>query len=336
MASLRELAAASGISIRTITRVLKNKGYVHARTRAKVEATVRKLGYRPNLAARALKTARSHIVAVLTFTEDELRMAQVAALQERLGEADYLVSMHFQLELRQPGKTLGMLSEILDHEPAGLVVLGHNPLVGEKLLPVVAPGLERAGVPYVLLDPKGFNAPAQRYDSVLIDRGHGIREAVAYLARQGRQRIAFLGTHEERTRLDAYESAMAELGRKPVLLEYPGDDSAALRKAAKQLARRRDTKPDAVLAHSDYVAMAFLAGLHDAGTRVPEEVALVGFDDRPAARLTWPALTTIAQPLEEAGHAAAEILLGKLAGERKPAGGWTRTFPTRLVVRETA
>ena len=335
MATLRDLASESGVSIRTVNRVLKSAGYVHAKTRERVGAAVRKLGYKPNLAARSLKTARSHLVAVLAFTADELRMAQVAALEHRLRESDYLVSMSFQLEARRPGDVSNVLEEILRQNPAGIVVLGHDPFVGEKLLPVIAPALVRARVPYVLLDPKGFDAPPRKFDSVLIDRGHGVREAVAYLAKQGRQRIAFIGTPEERTRLNAYEGALRKLGRPQILLHYPGDDYEAIRLLGKRFPSRA-RHPDAVLAHSDYIAMAFLAGLHDAGTPVPEKIAVVGFDDRPAARLSWPALTTIAQPLNEAGHAAADIILRKIAGERQPAAGWTRTFPTRLVVRETA
>jgi LacI family transcriptional regulator len=335
MATLRDLAAASGVSIRTVNRVLKSTGYVHARTRERVGAAVRKLGYKANLAARSLRTARSHLIAVLTFTEDELRMAQVAALEHRLREADYLVSMSFQLELHQRGKTLEVTEEILRQNPAGIVVLGHDPFVGQNLLPRVVPALVRSRVPYVLLDPKAFAQPTSKYDAVLIDRGHGVHEAVAYLARSGRKRIAFLGTQEDRSRLDAYESAMRTLGRRPMLLDYPGDDYEAIRALGKNSARGSQ-RPDAVLAHSDYIAMAFMAGLHDAGIQVPKEVAVVGFDDRPAARLAWPALTTIAQPLNEAGRAAAEILLRKIAGERRPAAGWTRIFPTRLVLRETA
>ncbi|HEX4139728.1 MAG TPA: LacI family DNA-binding transcriptional regulator [Candidatus Methylacidiphilales bacterium] len=335
MATLRDLAAASGVSIRTVNRVLKSAGYVHARTRERVGAAVRKLGYKPNLAARSLKTARSHLIAVLTFSADELRMAQVAALEHRLRQADYLVSMSFQLETRHPAKTLGVVAEILRQNPAGIVVLGHDPFVGEKLIPLVAPALVRARVPYVLLDPKAFDAPLHKFDSVLIDRGHGVREAMQYLERHGRKRIAFLGTQDDRTRLNAYEDAMRQLRRPPILIHYPGDDFDEIRLLGKRFPSRV-RHPDAVLAHSDYIAMAFLSGLHDSGAQVPKDVAVIGFDDRPAARLAWPALTTIAQPLNEAGRAAAEIILRKIAGERRPPSGWTQTFPTRLIVRETA
>ena len=178
-------------------------------------------------------------MAVLAFTADELRMAQVAALEHRLRESDYLVSVSFQLEAQHPGDVSKVLDEILRQNPAGIVVLGHDPFVGEKLLPVIAPALVRARVPYVLLDPKGLDAPPRKFDSVLIDRGHGVREAVAYLARQGRQRIAFIGTPEERTRLNAYEDALRKLGRPPILLHYPGDDYEAIRRAGETLPEPR-------------------------------------------------------------------------------------------------
>lgn len=335
MANLRDLATAAGVSIRTVNRVLKNNGYVHAATRRAVESAVARLGYRPNLAARALKTARSHFIAVLTFTEDEMRMAQVAALEQRLREDDYLVSMTFQFNLRYPGQVADILEEIVGQNPAGLVVLGHDLRVAETILPAILPRLVRSRLPYVLLDPKGFSDTWGRFDSVTIDRGSGVREAVHHLARSGRKRIAFLGTQEERTRLDSYEQAMAELGRKPMLLDYPGADHERLRAAARRFTARV-ARPDAVLAHSDGIALAFLAGLHDAGVHVPREVAVVGFDDRPAARQAWPALTTIAQPSRDVGRAGAEILLRKIAGDDRPPGGWSRSFPTRLIVRETA
>jgi DNA-binding LacI/PurR family transcriptional regulator len=93
--------------------------------------------------------------------------------------------------------------------------------------------------------------------------------------------------------------------------------------------------PDAVQVYCDVMALGFLAGLHRAGVKVPAEMAVVGFDDRRAAALCWPPLTTVAQPNQEAGEAAAEVLLAKIAGQAEPSTGWTRILPTRLVPRET-
>jgi LacI family repressor for deo operon, udp, cdd, tsx, nupC, and nupG len=330
MANLRDRAAAARVSIRTVNRVLKNDGYVHSKTRHAVEIAVKKLGYRPNLAARSLRTAKSHLIAVLTFTEDELRMAQVAALEQRLRATDYLVSMTFHFESRQKAKAAQIIEELISQNPAGIVLLGHDPFVARYILPALMPPIIRSGLPCVLIDPRGT-----RHDAVTIDRARGVYDAVHYLAGRGARRIAFLGTQEERSRLDGYEQALRELGRAPIYLDYPGTDIEALRRTGRRFAAQK-ARPDAVVAHSDYIALAFLAGLHDARVDVPGEVALIGFDDRAAARYAWPALTTIAQPSREIGIAGAEILLKKIAGENRPASGWSQTFPTRLIIRETA
>ncbi len=330
MATLKELAEAAQVSIRTVNRVLKNDGYVHEKTRRVVEAAVDRLGYRPNLAARALKTAKSHFVSVLTFSENELRMTQVAALEQRLREADYLVSLTFHFEFTRKKKAIQIVQELIGQNPAGLVLLGHEPYIARHIFPAVMPEVIRSGLPYVLIDPRGT-----RYDAVTIDRACGVYEAVHYLAGRGARRIAFLGPQDDRTRLDGYEQALKELGRKPICLDYPGTGIEELRLAGRRFAAQK-ARPDAVVAHSDYIALAFLAGLHEAKVKVPEEVALIGFDDRTAARFSWPALTTVAQPSHDIGRAGAEILLKKMAGEKCPTEGWSQVFPTRLIIRETA
>jgi len=95
-------------------------------------------------------------------------------------------------------------------------------------------------------------------------------------------------------------------------------------------------RPDAVQTHSDVIAMDVLAALHKRGVRVPAEMAVVGFDDRAFAALSWPKLTTVAQPNADVGTAGAEILLARIAGQPAPNGRWLRSCPTRLVVRESA
>jgi len=338
MATLKALAKEAGVSIRTINRVLKGQGYVGGETRRLVEAAVAKLGYRPNLAARSLKTAKSHIVAVLAFALDEPRVAALAALEQHLREAGYLVSVTFHFESKDDAQGARIVRELLGQNPAGIVLVGsgqHDPHHLRHVLPALLVPLVAARMPYVVLDPRG--EPARACDAVKIDRGQGVREAVLFLARErGRKRIAFFGPTDDRTRLDGYEAALRELGRKPLLLAFPGLDVKAQREAGRQLALLpARTRPDAVVTHADPIALSFLAGLHDRGIRVPEEVALVGFDDRPAAALAWPPLTTVAQPSAEIGKTGAAILLRKIAGERPPRGGWSQILRTRLMVRET-
>jgi len=128
---------------------------------------------------------------------------------------------------------------------------------------------------------------------------------------------------------------MKQLGREPVYLDVPDIEFETVRTFGRGFAGKGEL-PSAVLAYSDATAMAFLAGLHEAGIRVPEQMAVMGFDDRRAAALASPPLTTVAQPGYEVGLAAANVLLKKMAGEDAPAAGWSSILPMRIVSRESA
>jgi DNA-binding LacI/PurR family transcriptional regulator len=165
---------------------------------------------------------------------------------------------------------------------------------------------------------------------------------VVYLHRRGRSRIAYLASgslkaSQNSTRLEGYLRAIREQKATPICIAtseaMPQFEQG--REAGQRIVTH-DPIPDAVQAFSDEMALGFLYGLHESGVRVPMDLALVGFDNRSASQVSWPRLTTVAQPNEEVGVAAAEILLAKLAGKAKPRGGWSRRLPTRLVVRETA
>jgi len=324
MASLKDIASAAGVSIRTVSRALKEDGYVSPGTRHVVLAAAERLGYTPNRHARSLRTRRSHEVAVLLWSLDELHVAKVAAFERAMRRGGYAVSMLFGGV--EGSRSEELLAELMSRRPAGVCILG------SRDLPVDLPPdrWRQADVPRVLIDAAGAA------DSVQIDRPRGVAEAVAHLAATGRRRIAYVGATDE-SRLSGYRRALAEAGLAPVLIgwESEHDQFEGGRSAARRLAQM-DPCPDAVQAFSDVTAMGLLYGLHERGLRVPVDVAVVGFDDRRAASLSWPRLTTVAQPNAEVGRAAAEILLAKIAGQDAPEGGWGRTVSTRLVIRESA
>lgn len=325
MASLREIAQAAGVSIRTVSRALNRTGYVGPDSRKAIEQAVRQLGYSPNRYARSLRTRSSYEVAVLLWSVDELHMAKIASFEQHLREAGYSVMMFFGRSDKTKG-VQDLLNEVISYRPAGVAAFAVD------TFPVVASvsQIEQAGIPVVVFDTR------EPVDSVRIDRQQGVYEAVHYLARSGRRRIAYLGAMGDSTRLEGYHRAMAELGREPIyiLASTPTGKRDKLIASARKLAKM-DPRPDAVQAFSDELAMHFLAGLHEAGLRVPQDVALVGFDDRRIASLSWPALTTVAQPNREVGQSAAKVLLAKIAGQTPPPGGWTQSIATRLVVRES-
>ncbi len=325
MAYLKDIAAATGVSIRTVKRALSGQGYINPETRTQVLAHAQRLGYRPNLAARSLKTSTSTSVSVVAGSMDELHIAKIAAFEQTLRQAGYSVNVL----LEHGNKNVGSewLEHILDHRPAGVALIYSAQLFGAQTM---QPLLD-SGLPYIVLD-----APPGTFDSVRIDRQQGVYEAVLYLAAKGRKQIAYLDPMKDRSRLDGYLRALDQLQRQPLYLET---ESGGQYKAGFEAAQRLGSLPrptDAVIAYADELALGFMAGLHAQGILIPERVALIGFDDRRAAALSWPQLTTVAQPNHELGVAAAEILLRKIAGEARPSAGWDRALPTHLVTRESA
>jgi len=327
MPGLRELADVTGVSIRTVSRVLKGERYVRAEVRARVLDAAARLGYRPDRRARSLKSGTGYEVLALAWSTDELHVAKMAGLEECLRDRDMSLSIAFDTAGRPAERVEGFLAEAVSRRPAGVVLFSP----GRADCRALVRPLAKRGIPYVVLD-----ATDPAVDSVRIDRPRGVHESVHYLARRGRKRIGYVGPRQS-SRLDGYRRALSELGRKGTYIDIKGGaehfDNA---RAAARSYVRRGARADAVQAYSDVVALGFLAGLHDEGVRVPDDIAVVGFDDRRAASASWPKLTTVAQPNHDVGRQAAEVLLAKVAGEPPPSGGWSRMLPTRLVVRESA
>ena len=320
--SLKDLAAEAGVSIRTVSRVLKNNGYVDAATRARIETAIRRLPYQPNLAARALRTGRSRDITVLLGSMDELHIAKLEAFETALRAGGYRTVTRFAHSTDAVSEQ-ALVDELMLQRPAGLAVF---PAVSHTLCQTLHRRLAAADLPHVFID----CAPGEQWDVVGIDRPRGVYHAVKHLAATGRKRIAYLGP-DDPSRLDGYRQAMSELGHPPILILLPGEQACDVTPFLEHRPR-----PDAVQVHSDVMAMRLLDALHETNIRVPEDVAVVSFDNRFFAALASPSLTTVAQPNRAVGEAAAEILLNRINGEPPPAGGTYRMMPTKLIRRRSA
>ncbi|MHB1155450.1 MAG: LacI family DNA-binding transcriptional regulator [Phycisphaerales bacterium] len=328
MAYLKDIAQAANVSIRTVNRALKGNGYVDTAVKQRVLHVAKTVGYSPNRIARSLRTGKSLDVVAVFWDVDELNMAKLAGLEDPLRSREYQLNCLFGA----PGYDAvqeRILGDLTKRRPAGVVIFSDRYHPERDL--AICPILAEANIPYITVD-----SHVEGVDSVRIDRSQGVYDAVLHLAASGRQRIAYWGPQDDSTRLVGYLRAMQQLGRPPICLMFdPESDTASWRDQGRKVARISPL-PDAIQAFSDATAFGLLAGLYDAGIRVPQQLAVVGFDDRPMAALAWPALTTVAQPCREAGLAAAEILLRKIEGKEAPPHGWSRTLPTRLVIRASA
>jgi len=328
--TIEDVAELAGVSRGTVSRVLNGGRHVRPAVMASVNSAIDTLGYSVNQAARNLAAGRTDSVAFV-----------ISEGQERLFE-DPNFGMFvkvFTRELRLQGRHL-LVTAAGDHEEEAFLgnylSAGHVdgallalPRLGEPMLARLA----KSHLPLVVMGrPLGFE---KALSWVAIDDEAGAHEMVAYLLSQGRSRIATvtgpLNTSSGRDRFEGYRRATGETFRGSLVAE--GDWSLSSGRLG--TGRILDEHPDidAVFAASDLMALGVIAALRQAGRRIPEDVAVAGFDDSAAATMAEPPLTTMYNPLEESAVEAVHILDDLMSGRSGPR---QVILPTALVPRESA
>lgn len=322
----------AGVSAATVSRVVNNNPRVSPEIRLAVNQAIERLGYVPNRAARSLMTRRTESIGVVIRESAGRLFGDPYFGQLMLGISEEASAAERQLVLLT-APTSGAATRVEQYVMArhvdGVIVVGPH---GGDPLPA---RLARRRVPVVVND---HPTDATRVSYVDSDNHAGARLAVEHLVACGRRRIAtihgILDLASGADRLAGYREALAAAGL-PVdaALEADGDFSPVRAGQAMRelLARRPDL--DAVFVASDSMAAAALRVLRDADRRVPEDVAVVGFDDSPVAIETSPALTTVRQPIEAMGRAMVRQLLRQIDHPDEPAQ--RIVFATELVIRDS-
>lgn len=329
-ARLKDVAERAGVSIKTVSNVVNGRhARVGPRTREQVLAAINELHYRPNVAARHLRNAR---VGVLALAFPDLHNSYFA----EVGEAIIAAAAEHSYTV------------LLDHTGAeraneALVVNGLRPhlfdgvIMDAQALNIDDIQPDRAGVPIVLLGEQLFGAP---WDHVLVDNVAAARLATAHLLSLGRRRIAVIGVRQTSgapaLRLQGYTVALAEAGLAvdPRLLAsvdvwHRTEGAEAMRRLL-----ALPEPPDAVFGFNDLMALGAVYALREAGLRIPEDVAVVGFDDIEESRFSSPTLTTISPPKAEIGRLAVSMLVQRIEGTRTVPPAHVELAP-QLVVRES-
>ncbi|MEU2060878.1 LacI family DNA-binding transcriptional regulator [Streptomyces sp. NPDC013455] len=331
--TLEEVAARAGVGRGTVSRVVNNAAGVRESTREAVQRAIAELGYVPNLAARSLAGRRADAVA-LVMTEPDWRMFAETFFSEvvrSLGDALADTGMQLLLTLvRSDTERRRFLEYARGGRVDGVLVMSVH---ADDPLPDM---LAEARLPTVLL---GRRSGDEQVSYVDADNVGGARDAVAHLLATGRRTIATitgpLDMYVAQCRLRGYRDALAAAGLTTddsLMAEGDFTEESGYRAMARLLERHPET--DGVLAASDTTAAGALRALREAGRRVPEDVAVIGFDDFPLAEQTAPPLTTVRQPVEEIGRAMVRLLLEEL---EEPAVAWRHVIlRTELVVRESA
>ncbi|MEU1709922.1 LacI family DNA-binding transcriptional regulator [Streptomyces sp. NPDC005706] len=330
--TIHDVAREAGVSRGTVSRVLNGGHYVSPAARESVDAAIKKTGYVVNRHARSLITGRSDSVGFL-LTEPQERFFEDPNFNVLLRGCTQALAAHDIPLLLMLAGTEDERRRITRYITAGhvdgvLLVSSHS---GDP----VAEELRDAGVPLVACGkPIGMGS---KVSYVAADDRDGARDMVRHLLAQGRRRIGVvtgpLDTPGGVERLAGYREVLAEAGVEvDERLIVSGDYSRSSGEAGAELLLARAADMDAVFVASDLMAQGVLAALHRAGRRVPDDIAVGGFDDSPAATAATPALTTIRQPWDRISNEMVRVLLAQIGGEDPAAV----ILPTELVRRESA
>jgi DNA-binding LacI/PurR family transcriptional regulator len=327
--TIEEVARAAGVGRGTASRVVNGSAHVSPGARAAVRKAVEDLGYVPNRAARSLVTRRTDTVALVVSEPgdrlfgDPFFAATLRGIGERLAESSYQLLLTMTAS---EGDRERVATYLTDRHVDGVLLLS---LHAEDDL---AARLEARGVPTVC----GGRPTASHPDCVVdVENRAGGRAAVEHLLARGRRRIAVVAGPQDMAsahdRLLGAREAWAAAGLDPGgLLVVPGDYSEVSGEQGVHALLARGERPDAVFAASDLMAVGAMRALRSGGLRVPEDVAVVGFDDSPVCRHTEPELTTVRQPVVELGRVMADLLVTRMSGGDVPE---ETVLPTELVVR---
>jgi LacI family transcriptional regulator len=327
--TINDIAKRVGLSKASVSRALNGKQDVDPETRERVLELAAQMGYVPSASARALSNGRSNSLGLLVPT-----LTWPWILEVLRGVAEEIESSGYSLILYTT--TAGEDSErafMSQVVPAGAVD-GLALVIPLGMLDYIE-RLAKDGLPVVVVDDRGHYPDLPTVATTNVEGG---RSATHHLIEQGRRTIAMLnGPHDfgcNRERLEGYKLALRDADlpfeQRHVTDSDFKEDGGASAMAALLSA---DPKLDAVFAANDLMAFGAMRALRNAGRRVPDDVAVVGFDDLPASAMTHPPLTTVRQPLYEMGRTAASMVMAAVRGESIAK---RVELPTSLVIRDSS
>lgn len=327
--SQADVARRAGVSGQTVSRVANGLQNVEPATRERVVRAMRELGYRPNRAARALRSGQFGTIGVTAFnlrTHGNVRT--LSAIVNAAGEQGYSVTL---VPVARPTRAdiLRAFDELLDQAVDGVIPMIEIPLSDSVDL-TIPPGL-----PVVVVSSGAVTGGFPCLDN---DQRGGTDAAMQHLLGLGHRDIRFIGgprdSYPGQQREQVWRQTLEGAGLTvPPVIRGDWTPQAGYA-AGRQLAA--DPGVTAVLAANDQMALGVLRALHEYGRQVPGSISVVGFDDIPEASSFWPPLTTVHQDFEEVGRRAVAMLLDEIGGGLPhPAAGPT-VVPTSLVMRQSS
>jgi LacI family transcriptional regulator len=329
--TLEEIARHAGVSRSTVSRVMNDHPNVDQETRARVRSVAESHNYQPNVAARSLAAGRTHILGLVIpmgvsalFTDPYFPL-----LIQGIASACNANEHSVMLWLAEPEYERRMIRQVLQGGLIDGVILA-SALLDDPMLEA----LRKRGLPFILV---GRLPTDNEVSYVDVDNVNSAREIVAYLLRLGHRRVATISGPSNMIagadRLQGYLLALRNRGVTPdpaLMVEADFTEEGgytAMQRLVPHL-------PEAVFVASDAMAVGALRALREVGLRVPEDIAIAGFDDIPFAARTDPPLTTVRQPIQRMGALAAETLIDMISHPQPQPR--RIILPTELAIRESS
>lgn len=324
-ASMADVARAAGVSGQTVSRVVNGRTNVDEATRRRVLDAMAEIGYRPNSAARALRSGQFRTIGVIMFTLSSFgNMRTLDAIATAASQAGYSITL---LPVAHPtqGEVTGALDRLSEQAVDGIIILIEAHLLDQADI-VLPPGL-----PVVVVD----SSAEHPYPMIDTDQAEGARLATEHLLELGHPTVWHISgpayAYSAEKRLESWRRTLERHGA-PVPPPLEGDWSAESgHRRGAELAQ--NPAVTAIFAANDQMALGAIRALHEAGRRVPEDVSVVGFDDMEESANFWPPLTTIHQNFAEVGTRSLAALVDEIEGRETSAG---HAIATRLVRRASS
>lgn len=320
--TISDVAREAGVSVPTVSKVVNGRYGVAAATSKRVLDVVEALGYETSLVASSLRRQRTNVIGILVAEFESFSVELLKGASSAAAKAGYELLAYSGRGAgnSQVGWERRSLSRL-----AGTLIDGAIIVTPTVLIPTTS-------IPVVAIDPHTGQGGPSTIDS---DNFGGARVATQHLIDLGHRRIAHMRGRSDlasaQLREDGYRESLAEAGIPfdPALVLDGGYQTAQSAEAARSLLTRED-RPTAVFAANDMSALGVLQVALELGLRVPDDLSVIGFDDIPEASSSTPPLTTLAQPLQDLGAQALQMLVELLAGNEVPS---RVHLPAELVVR---
>ncbi|WP_322799176.1 LacI family DNA-binding transcriptional regulator [Thermoflexus sp.] len=311
--TIKDIARAVGVSHTTVSRALRDSEEINPETRARIRAVAESMGYRPNPVARALQGRRTQTLGVVVTRLSDPFHTEVVQGIEKVAQA-HGYGLLLSLSHEDPAKERAIVEMLAAKQVDGIIVAASR--LGSRYLPL----LEALRIPIVLIN---SHQTGPYVYSVATDNVHGGYLATRYLIDLGHRAIAYIGNRRggrsNQDRYRGYRQALREVGLSPrPEWVVKGDGRVGAGEAAMRRLLEVSPRPTAVFCYNDLTAIGALRAAVQAGIRVPEDLSIIGFDGLEEGSYVFPALTTVAQPRQQLGRLAAEMLLEILNGRPSP------------------